>query len=335
MAITQDVRFGDYAELVRRFVAYYRPRRQETNFDRALAKAVAEWDLDPNRAKAQATEWCASDPPRFCEAALRLLQTSGDAALPALRPLLTLEVLLRALLNPEAFSRLHAIGLVRELRRFDSRLDVHLVSAFLENRRKDPDASDVSSAQRILELVDEATDNAGRVLPLLASLQRVEHAWVRSKVVAIWARHGGTSHVTAQLLRDPDHRVRANAIEGLWTTPDTPDKRGIFLQAVGDRHQRVVGNALVGLARMRYPAALGDIVQLSRHSSPEFRATAAWAMGEVGYPGFRPPLVELMRDPDGKVRQNALRALSRLRKMDESPVAALPPSQRAPLAASR
>ncbi|MCW5978825.1 MAG: HEAT repeat domain-containing protein [Bryobacteraceae bacterium] len=310
-----------FSELVRQFVEYYRPQKQENDVDWALARVVAKVNVDPNRARAEATELRAADPTRFSEAALRLLQTSGDAAIPALRPLLTLDIFMRGLFNPSAFSRLDAVRLVRELRRFDSRLDVHLVTAFIEDHRQDPSPPDAASVQRVLELVGEVTDNAGRVQHLLSSLQKVEHAWVRSKIVAILASRAGASRRNEELLRDPDPRIRANVIQGIWKTPDSPEKRQLFVKALDDGHQRVVGNALVGLARMRDPSALRGIYDLSRHSSPEFRATAAWAMGEICCASFRPVLVELMQDDNPRVRQNALRALSRLRRKEEAEAA--------------
>jgi HEAT repeat protein len=44
----------------------------------------------------------------------------------------------------------------------------------------------------------------------------------------------------------------------------------------------VVGNALLALYRLGDEDSITKLVAMGSHESPEFRATAAWVMGETG-----------------------------------------------------
>ena len=71
--------------------------------------------------------------------------------------------------------------------------------------------------------------------------------------------------------------------------------------------------------------ALEKIEELTEHSSPEFRAAAVWAMGEVGDPRFRDRLRKIAQNEQGAVRRNALRALVRLQKPPSARLSAKAP----------
>ena len=65
---------------------------------------------------------------------------------------------------------------------------------------------------------------------------------------------------------------------GGWTLP----RRALLHFATKDAHNRVWGNALVGLDYLGDSSALEEIVKMSAHESALFRATAAWAMAKPG-----------------------------------------------------
>jgi HEAT repeat protein len=198
-------------------------------------------------------------------------------------------------------------------------IDLHVISAFMEAHGSGIDKMERQRVQRVLELVDEIAQNARHILPLLTTLQNFDDQWVRSKLAAIWARHVGATPWVSRQLQDGDPRIRANAVEGLWQAPNTSEKRHLLLRAEKDAHQRVVGNAMVGLIRMGEHGATSRLEALAQHPAADFRASAAWAMGEIADPSFRNLLLDMTRDTNLRVRQNALKALSRVRKAQETP----------------
>ena len=55
---------------------------------------------------------------------------------------------------------------------------------------------------------------------------------------------------------------------------------------------------------------------LSQSKSWELRSTAAWAMGRLSTPTFKPRLAELVRDQRPSVRGAVLRALMAIRRLE-------------------
>ena len=302
-------------ELLQRFAEKCRFREEVSEVDRAIAVVVSEWQNEPATGTMLVRAVKDGNPREFCLAGLRAIQSGQVAADGFLHSSLTLNILLHGLLDSWAFTRGDAIELAKELSRFDPLMDMHVASNFLERFEDDDDRHiDKSEVHRVLELIEDLSQNPRRVLRLLAALQKHNDSWVRSKLACMWARHvGPTPWVTLQL-QDPDPRIRANIVEGFWEAPLTSEKRQLLLKATKDPHQRVIGNALVGLARMGDDSALQRIQSLASHSSPDFRATAAWVMGEIADVSFRDLLTQMRQDANSKVRQNALRALSRIRK---------------------
>jgi HEAT repeat protein len=52
--------------------------------------------------------------------------------------------------------------------------------------------------------------------------------------------------------------------------------------------------------------------EMTRHPEGLFRAAAAWVMGQTGEERYAGVLRHMVRDPDARVRRNALRALRRI-----------------------
>jgi HEAT repeat protein len=166
---------------------------------------------------------------------------------------------------------------------------------------------------RTLEIVAAISRNE-RLTLALTKLLRHPNARIRSKVTLLLARGARNMAWIERQLAEAEPRVRANAVEGLWYAEDTERKRRLLWQAAEDAHHRVIGNALVGLCRMGDREAVRRLEELAVHGSPSVRATAAWAMGEVGLEQFLHVLPGMVRDEDRAVRTNVLRALARLRR---------------------
>jgi len=134
---------------------------------------------------------------------------------------------------------------------------------------------------------------------------------IRSKAALILGRTRPTASLIQRLMRDEDARVRANFVEGLWNSEG--DHCALFREVLQDSHQRVVGNALIGLHRVgKSREVIQHVTRLVRHSDPHFRATAAWVMGQTGEARFSAVLRQMAYDQDPLVRRNALSSLERI-----------------------
>jgi hypothetical protein len=119
-----------------------------------------------------------------------------------------------------------------------------------------------------------------------------------------------------------DSRVRANALEALWRV-ESEDCRRVFLDALDDPANRVVGNGIQGLYRLGLPSAIGSILTMIAHTDDGFRKTGIWLIGETGDLRFLPVLARLMKESTPALRPYVFRAFAKL-KQKRSRLAALP-----------
>lgn len=71
---------------------------------------------------------------------------------------------------------------------------------------------------------------------------------------------------------------------------------------------------ITALARIKDPAAVKTLSDLTRNGDEGVRLSAIWALGVVGDQAAVPVLAELLSNPDKYVRYNAKQALKRLMK---------------------
>jgi hypothetical protein len=167
-------------------------------------------------------------------------------------------------------------------------------------------------AIRILEILGRISGGL-RLLPLITNLLQHDNPRVRSKVALLIGRRNGCAGWMGQRKGEPDARVRANSIEGLWDAGDGSARR-VLWDATCDPHNRVVGNALLGLYRLGDTRAIERILEMAQHPEPLFRASAAWVMGESADVCFLSPLRRMLADKDKIVRARAFRSLSNIRR---------------------
>jgi HEAT repeat protein len=129
----------------------------------------------------------------------------------------------------------------------------------------------------------------------------------------IMCQTGSNPLLVERQLRSPDPRVRANAVESLWTVA-TPASRGLLEYATQDVHHRVALNALVGLFMQGDANALERMKVHASQGTPAFRIAAAWALGLTGKAEAWHTLDALRHDPVEQVRESALRALEKVPK---------------------
>jgi hypothetical protein len=265
-------------------------------------------DLD---ALAQAAE---SDPVDFCAEALRLLRASGPfpARERLVRVLMESDVLIAPLCDPLSFSRAKALNLASIYATVQPRLASRILARMLSPAIAAASALSGLAAERALEII-AATGDPRQLEEGLCILLDHANLRIRSKIALLIAQaRPDPQWVSQRILLEPDARLRANLIEGLWRT-DSDEARDVLWDAAGDADNRVVANALLGLAYLGETEALPLIRRMTVHPHPLFRISGAWAMGETGEPSYASDLDRLQQDAESSVRRMATRALARLR----------------------
>ena len=264
-------------------------------------------DSEPVRKKL--AELLVADPPGFRTAALEVLPGLDDCSLRKCLLDLMLKAGLLPVCDPAIIGQEEEIALARDLCELDPQLDMKLARRLSGAAgEKVPEAV----VQRVLVLLNSIPENA-RVLPIVIKLLRHPSPSVRSKAALVIGRVSKTPHVTQEFQSEPDPRVRANAIEALWGM-DSAKARSVLREAADDPHNRVAGNALLGLYLVGDTFAIPRILQLATHPKAEFRTTAAWVMAQTGSPRFLPALAQMVRETDRNARAWVFRAITSLKR---------------------
>lgn len=293
-----------------------RPPVREAGGGGALERALARFDVNPGAASREIVSMLASDPGRVILSSIAVLQggqrSAGNRFL--VKALVETGLLLNALCDRSLLSLEQAAGLIPVLSRVDPLVDVHLLHSLLEQIQHDEAGEKTAMVCGVLAVYD-AAGLGGRLLPMLVQLLRKRDSQLRSKVALMVGR--GSAQV-GWAVTDADPRVRANAIESLWGVKTNP-ARALLWKATADPHQRVVGNALLGLHKIGDRGAEEPLRRMARHESPCFRATAAWVMGQSGDRRYLELLEQMASDPDEHVRRNALRSAELLKAAATDP----------------
>lgn len=302
-------------ELVRRFLERYQGEAPPVAAREQLRKVLETAKANVLAARSVAGQWRRYEPLSFLNALREeLLACEDEGVQELLLGFIDADVILRALQAPHVYRREDAVELIRELEPYVPDLDLRLAKRFSRDRGSG-EADQTESVQRTLELI-AAVNCRERTLPFLVRASRTEDRAALSKLARLAGRCAWGRGLVLALLESPDPRVRANAVEGLWESGNFPDKAQLLWRAASDPHHRVAVNALVGLVRMGVTEAEERLLGLTAHAAPEFRAAAAWGLGELGYPRFRDVLTRLYQNETGSVRRNALRALVRLKQAE-------------------
>ena len=152
--------------------------------------------------------------------------------------------------------------------------------ARLVNLGEQPDSLSVHRLlNRALELVDVVT-NKDSLIPWLRQLTNSPDVRIRSKAVKALCELRPNPQLVERQLSSPDERIRANALEAIWRQ-QTPEAEELLRHAAHDPNHRVVANALVGLYLIGDKTAFDRIVSLAQHPSPMFRRAMIWALGYI------------------------------------------------------
>src|SRR5581483_10555266 len=111
----------------------------------------------------------------------------------------------------------------------------------------------------------------------IVQLFRIADPALRSRAARLVGRYISYGAFLQKRLQEEDHRVRANVIESLWGI-DAPEVRAALRKAALDPHHRVRTNALIGLYRLgETKDVAARLIEQSRHNLQSYRVAAAWA----------------------------------------------------------
>ncbi|MCL5746481.1 MAG: HEAT repeat domain-containing protein [Acidobacteria bacterium] len=204
----------------------------------------------------------------------------------------------------------------RNLMKTEPMLDVELARMLPRNGHGSEGLAG-RAALRALEILDAISPGTRLVLPLSPLVHHDEPA-LRSKAALVIGRRVQNLNWMEKHLQEVDPRVRANVLESLWHN-NSLELTGIFRHYQRDSHNRVAGNALIGLYLREPEEAVQNVRAMAEHAEGRFRVTAAWVMGMTANARFLGIIKTLMRDPDEKVRSAACRALFKI-KNGKSPL---------------
>lgn len=214
---------------------------------------------------------------------------------------------------PRLLSTADAIRIARKMQAVEPSVDARMLR--LLQPSSESTVTNAAHAARVLEIVDVISDGM-RTQTVLAQLLWHDDLRIRSKAALLIGRSQRNVSWLERQMRDPDPRVRANAVQALWGTRSI-EACEVFLEAAGDPNHRVAANSIVGLHRAGDLRSIVLASLMARHNEEKFRAAAVWAMGETLDPRFLPTLVQTIGASDGLIRRNSLRATVAIRKRCE------------------
>jgi HEAT repeat protein len=293
-------------------------------FARDIASILASFSEKDPSGKQSLQQMLNSDPAAFCWGSVRAL---ANAAPPAghrylVHLLRKHNMLMNALTDPRYCKTEEALAVAKSMAESGSPLDSELEAALGAALARNPSPVGTLRVLRILELLSAVSAQKG-CLPFQSELMAYPDSGVRSEATLLLARSGRSTAFVGRLLVDPDMRVRANAVEALWSF-DAAEARPLLLAAAKSKVNRVKANAAVGLHRIGEPTSVRMLFDMVQPANPGLRASALWAMGETGDPRFLPYLMELYEQSTGGERMAVLRALARIRKRERELAAAGP-----------
>jgi HEAT repeat protein len=167
-----------------------------------------------------------------------------------------------------------------------------------------------------------------RLIPLLRPFLRSRDAQIASKSVLILGRQSCSLGWITSINAESDDRIRANLVESLWARRE-PEVEQVLKRALQDPNHRVAANAVYGLYLMGADEWVAGLDRLLRNQDPIARRSGIWVIKSTGDATAAARLKPIIRDPDPSVRGAAFAALVSLRESAER-LAASRPDEPAP-----
>ena len=284
----------------------------------SLERLAESFATRPMPTRAAMTEMFESRRAEFVAEAITLIRSgkSGQGHRFILTHLTETGAFLELLVDRTMMTQEEAIDLMRVAMRLEPQFDIRLMRWLVDSTHKEFVTKLGPQAEALLDILTQASPG-NRMLPVAIQLLRSTGAHVRSRAALLVAQRNQRVDLA---LADSDARVRANAIEALWGQR-TPGSRRTLLAALDDTNNRVVGNAILGLFKLGELSVVPRLLEMVRHPSPLFRATAAWIIGQTADRAFLPRLEELAKDAEQPVVLAAQEALAKFEQLDVKAVA--------------
>lgn len=282
--------------------------------EQILRALVGKFSVAPLRNGKRMRDLLRSDFEGFRTAAVTVLREPGDIR--GCRYLVTLlwtHELLIPILGDFTLPKELNISIGRTAAKVDTQLHIRLiqflVTAMLEGREVDE-----QSVNRLLEVLGSVTDGFG-IQGFLRQMLQHPNPRIRSKVTLLVGNGEQGIRAIRKLLLDPeeDPRVRANAVEALWSYQQN-DVLEVFRDLLRDFNNRVAGNAALGLYLAGNPESISAIREMAAHPDRRFRDTALWVMGKTEDPRFLPFIGRQLGEATGDLRKSVFRSLAAIKR---------------------
>ena len=287
---------------------------QEKIVDKYVAQAILEFDSSP-LARGFLRRLANESPAMFLAAAMKHLRSNENSnghrylAVLALRQ----DELTGYLASPANATREVARNLFLRFLGVDPSFDVKLARKLPDrNSTKQANAFTVTQSTRALDILDQ-TSRGRRLLPIVGHLPHVADDRIAAKATLFVGRRVMSPAWSAAQLAREEQRIRANAVEAIWGF-HSPAAVHLFEMCVKDRNNRVLGNALLGLHILGHRSIEAELLSMARTEAPEYRSTAAWAMGRTAQEKWVDALTVMVRDEHPQVRGMAFRSLKAIRQ---------------------
>jgi len=287
-----------------------------------ISKAVDTFAEQEALSKQVLDQLSSADPLKFFAAGFHVVATAGSSAGSQYLVLLLAEDkrLSNWLLDPKACRLKKAT----EVARVAADARVHLQPTFemalnkaLQNQASAANADRILRILNLLETIGSQSCWSSFQVELMSYPDKV----VRSKAALLIGRGNKKADWIVRRLLDRDPRVQANAVESLWGLEGAETQLHL-LEALKSKHNRVFGNAALGLYRLGDPTIIRVLLEATQHPDPLFQLSALWAIGQTQDPRFLPALSLQFKTAQGKLRVALAGAISRIRQREKSGVKA-------------
>jgi hypothetical protein len=189
---------------------------------------------------------------------------------------------------------------------FDREFDLRLAERLEQHR-----IAEGAVRLRLVELI-ERVSRGSRAIERIKFLADDPDKRVRSKIVRLLGRISDEAADARRKLGDPDPRVRAAAVEALWG--HAPEHgRPVFTAALDDPNHRVRGNAVYGLYRLDDTSCLLPLRQLLEDGEELARRAGLWTVEQTRDPRYLPLIARMMSTAGPEARSRCLRAMTAVR----------------------
>ena len=161
------------------------------------------------------------------------------------------------------------------------------IPELLDLLKNDADWVRLNARQELKERDEEAVTKA--ISLWITELDPKDPAYEHHRLEALWTYQTITTHRNPQLvhelLRSPDHRVRAAAVRVLYHWPCEPE---VLVRAVADPHPRVRREAVTTLGQIQSSASMPLALEVLNHPMDRFLDFALWRTCRLLEPSWLP-----------------------------------------------